>query len=97
MLKPYGLKQLLGLNAFELLNAVIDIEAHEACNSLFTNIKDQPIDSSLILQLAQPMLEFPTYAVSEVTKAFIQAVKTAPSDTIKNSAKEHFESLISNV
>lgn len=88
VLKPYGLKQLFGLNAFELLNAVIDVEAHEACNSLVANIKGQPIDSLLILQLAQRMLQFPTYAVSDVTKAFIQAVKTAPLDTIKNSAKD---------
>jgi AraC-like DNA-binding protein len=88
VLKPYGLKQLFGVNAIELLNAVVDVEAHEASNSLLANIKNQPIDSSLILQLAQRMLQFPTYAVSEGTKAFIQAVKTAPADTIKNIAKD---------
>ena len=88
VLKPYGIKQLFDVNAIELLNAVVDVEAHEASNSLLANIKNQPIDSSLILQLAHRILQFPTYAVSDVTKAFIQALKTLPSDTIKNIAKD---------
>jgi AraC-like DNA-binding protein len=89
VLKPYGLKQLFDVNANEMLNAVIDVEAHEVSHSLLNLIKNQPIDRSLLLLLARHMLQCPTYAVSDVTKAFIQAIKTAPTDTIKNMAKNH--------
>lgn len=87
VLKPYGLKQLFGIQATELLNAVVDVEAHELSASLLDCIK-QDVDAALIQQLGQCMLKFPTFTVSEVTKAFIQAAKTAHNENIKNIAKD---------
>lgn len=87
VLKPYGLKQLFDIEARELLNAVIALEAHPTTQALLNSVDNQPIDVQLVQQLARTLLQFPHYPITGVTRSFIQAVKTTQNDPIHKLAK----------
>lgn len=83
-LQPYGLKQLFNINAFEILNTVIDIESQSVSKALLSAINSSnSIEISVIKDLISCIERSAIHPVSPSTRAFIQLASNPEYKTIK--------------